>query len=109
MQQHCIGIAAFFISLTAAWAKPPTNLYWGDTHQHTGNSFDVFLFGTPNATPDIAYRFAKGLPVVNPTTGTRWQLSVPLDFLVVADHAEALGTVQQLLLALLGTAEGGGR
>jgi len=67
-----------------------TRLYWGDTHVHTSYSFDVYLFGTFNATPDTAYRFARGLPVVSPVTGTRWQLSRPLDFLVVADHAEVL-------------------
>ncbi len=73
-----------------------TNLYWGDTHLHTSNSFDVYLFGTPTSTPDTAYRFARGLPVVNPTTGTRWQLSTPLDFLVVADHAEMVGAVPRI-------------
>jgi hypothetical protein len=71
-------------------------LLWGDTHQHTSNSFDVYLFGTPSSTPETAYRFAKGLPVINPTTGERWQLSRPLDFLVVADHAEALGSIPRL-------------
>ena len=74
----------------------PNKVLWGDTHLHTSNSFDVYLFGTPNSTPDTAYRFAKGLPVVNPTTGTRWQLREPLDFLVIADHAEALGSVVRI-------------
>jgi len=74
----------------------PTQVLWGDTHNHTGFSFDVYLFGTPNSTPDTAYRFAKGEAVINPTTGTIWQLSRPLDFLVVADHAEMLGTMPLL-------------
>lgn len=73
-----------------------TKLLWGDTHLHTSYSFDVYLFGTFSSTPDTAYRFARGLPVVNPATQTRWQLSRPLDFLVVADHAELLGTVPRL-------------
>ncbi|NVK40310.1 MAG: DUF3604 domain-containing protein [Oceanospirillaceae bacterium] len=82
----------------SAWpeAAYPEQVYWGDTHLHTSNSFDVYLFGTPNSTPDTAYRYAKGLPVINPTTGTRWQMSRPLDFLVVADHAELLGSVYRL-------------
>ena len=71
----------------------PTRVYWGDTHLHTSMSFDVYLFGTPNSTPETAYQFAKGFPVVNPATGTRWQLREPLDFLVIADHAETLGSV----------------
>jgi hypothetical protein len=73
-----------------------TQLLWGDTHLHTSNSFDVYLFGTATSTPDNAYRFAKGQPVINPVTGTRWQLSTPLDFLVVADHAEALGAIPRV-------------
>ena len=74
----------------------PTQVLWGDTHNHTGFSFDVYLFGTPNSTPDTAYRFAKGEAVINPTTGTIWQLSRPLDFLVVADHSEMLGSMPRL-------------
>ena len=76
----------------------PTRVFWGDTHNHTGYSFDVFLFGTPGSTPDVAYRFAKGERVINPTTGTAWQLSRPLDFLVVADHAEMLGSIPRLFV-----------
>ena len=73
-----------------------TRVYWGDTHVHTGNSFDVYLFGTPTADWDTAYRFARGLPVINPTTGTRWQLHTPLDFLVISDHAEMMGAMPRL-------------
>lgn len=88
-------LLAGLLSLPAP-AEVPTTLLWGDTHNHTSNSFDVYLFGTPNATPDTAYRFARGLPVVNPTTGTRWQIDTPLDFLVIADHAEMIGGMPRL-------------
>ncbi|QCK15438.1 DUF3604 domain-containing protein [Mangrovivirga cuniculi] len=71
--------------------NPLKDVYWGDTHNHTGNSFDVFLFGTPNSTPETAYRFAKGEEVESPTSGRPMKLTEPLDFLVVADHAEMLG------------------
>ncbi|ETN93967.1 DUF3604 domain-containing protein [Zhouia amylolytica] len=81
------------IGTTSVPANPLRNVYWGDTHNHTGNSFDVFLFGTPNSTPEIAYRFAKGEEVESPTTGKPWKLSKPLDFLVVADHAELIGSI----------------
>ncbi|WP_224485540.1 DUF3604 domain-containing protein [Robertkochia aurantiaca] len=74
-------------------SNPLKEVYWGDTHQHTGNSFDVYLFGTPNSTPEIAYRFARGEEVTSPTTGETWQLSKPLDFIVIADHAELLGSI----------------
>lgn len=81
------------VNSSAIKENPQKDVYWGDTHNHTGNSFDVFLFGTPNSTPEIAYRFARGEKVVSPTTGKPWQLSKPLDFLVIADHAELLGSI----------------
>jgi len=68
---------------------------WGDTHLHTSYSFDVYLFGTPASTPEGAYRFARGEAVTSPTTGETWQLDRPLDFLVVSDHAEALGSAKR--------------
>jgi hypothetical protein len=67
----------------------PTNVFWGDTHLHTANSADAFAFGT-RLSPDDALRFAKGEEVAS-SSGMHAQLSRPLDFLVVADHAEALG------------------
>ncbi|MEJ2299589.1 MAG: DUF3604 domain-containing protein [Woeseiaceae bacterium] len=89
--------AAAAVSETASSAATyPTRVFFGDTHNHTGNSFDVYLFGTPNSTPDTAYRFAKGEKVANPTNGEDWQLTTPLDFLVVADHAEMIGTMPRL-------------
>jgi len=90
------AFAATLALLPALVVAETTRLYWGDTHLHTGNSFDVYLFGTPNSTPDTAYRFARGLPVISPTTGVRMQLTRPLDFLVVADHAEAMGAFPRL-------------
>ncbi|WP_440875177.1 DUF3604 domain-containing protein [Thalassotalea sp. PLHSN55] len=92
------------VSTVAATAKKqdekqtsyPTEVFFGDTHNHTGNSFDVYLFGTPSSTPDTAYRFAKGEKVKNPATNTDWQLKTPLDFLVVADHAELLGAMPRV-------------
>ena len=90
------AIAVASASASASAQAAGTKLYWGDTHLHTSYSFDVYLFGTFAATPDTAYRFARGLPVVSPATQTRWQLSRPLDFLVVADHAEVLGAMPEL-------------
>lgn len=98
MPIHMLALA-LVVCLGAAIAPAraaETRVYWGDTHLHTSYSFDVYLFGTVAATPDTAYRFARGLPVVSPVTQTRWQLSRPLDFLVVADHAEALGSMLKL-------------
>jgi hypothetical protein len=69
--------------------KYSQNLYWGETHLHTTYSTDSGLFGT-RLTPDAAYRFAKGEEVVS-NLGVRTKIIRPLDFLMVADHAENLG------------------
>jgi len=73
--------------------NPNKNLYWGDTHLHTNYSSDAFLFGTIMASPDEAFRFAKGEVMTYPPTGKKIKINRPLDFLVVTDHAEGLGTM----------------
>ena len=65
------------------------NVYFGDTHLHTSYSTDAGLFGA-TIGPEEAYRFAKGYEVTS-SSGTKTRLERPLDFLVVADHAENLG------------------
>ncbi|WP_303810647.1 DUF3604 domain-containing protein [Sandarakinorhabdus limnophila] len=67
----------------------PDRPLWGDTHLHTANSVDAFGFGV-RLGPEEALRFARG-EEVTATTGMKAKLSRPLDFLVVTDHAEALG------------------
>jgi len=67
----------------------PDNVYYGDTHLHTSYSTDAGFFGN-RLVPDAAYRFAKG-EVVTASSGLKTNLLRPLDFLVVADHAENLG------------------
>ncbi|MBV1886959.1 MAG: DUF3604 domain-containing protein, partial [Parvibaculaceae bacterium] len=68
-----------------------TQVYFGDTHVHTALSGDAFIFGNHSATPDTAYRYAKGIPVVHPYHKAKVQLRTPLDFMAVADHAEYMG------------------
>src|SRR5215472_12101583 len=72
----------------------PNRVLWGDTHLHTANSFDAAAFGN-TLGPEPAYRFARGEEVVS-STGQRVRLSRPLDFLVIADHAEGLGGIAEL-------------
>jgi len=73
----------------------PTQVYWGDTHLHTGNSLDAGAFGA-RLTPVDAYRFALGEELTS-STGQRVKLSRPLDFLVVADHSDNMGFFPQLV------------
>ena len=72
----------------------PTTVYWGDTHVHTALSGDAFAMGA-RLTPDDAYRFAKG-ETVRANGGEEVRLRRPLDFLMVADHAENLGVLPRL-------------
>lgn len=65
------------------------NLYWGDVHSHTNLSFDAYIFGN-RLTLDQAYEMARGEAYTNPV-GEVMQLSRPLDFVAITDHAEGFG------------------
>jgi len=67
----------------------PNRVYFGDTHLHTSYSTDAGMIANTLGPAD-AYRFAKG-EVVTSSTGLKTRLQRPLDFLVIADHAESLG------------------
>ncbi len=67
----------------------PNRVYWGDTHLHTTYSTDAGMVGC-RLGPEEAYRFARGEEIVS-NTGQPVKLARPLDFLVIADHAEDLG------------------
>ena len=67
----------------------PSQVYWGETHVHTGLSLDAGLFGNTTGH-ETAYRFARGEEVVS-ATGQPVKLSRPLDWLVIADHSDMLG------------------
>ncbi len=86
----CLGWA----SNTAEAAE--RRLLWGDTHLHTSYSFDAFLNGNHTADPETAYRYARGFPVIHPYNRTRVQISTPLDFLVITDHAEFYGGIRDI-------------
>ncbi|MFZ1367171.1 DUF3604 domain-containing protein [Sphingorhabdus sp.] len=70
-------------------AEYPDRVYFGDTHLHTSYSVDAGMVGD-RLGPDEAYRFARG-ETVTASLGHKAKLRRPLDFLVVADHAESMG------------------
>ena len=78
-----------YVERTVADSNFAEGVYWGDTHLHTSYSADAGMFGN-RLGPEEAYRFARGEEVLT-SHGLRVRLIRPLDFLVVADHAENLG------------------
>lgn len=70
-------------------ASASKNVYSGDLHVHTNISSDAYLFGN-RMDMDTAYRIAKG-ERANSRTGERIELTRPLDFAALTDHAEGFG------------------
>jgi hypothetical protein len=102
------------LSLLAASVAPAvsaqeTELLWGDLHLHSSYSTDAWATGNRSVTPDLAYRYARGLPITHPTTGAKIEISQPLDFLALTDHAENTGvdTLVERADELLSSTEGG--
>ena len=67
---------------------------FGELHLHTGQSFDAYSMMGTRSTPDEAYRFARGEPITY--LGQTVQRPRPLDFTAVTDHAEFMGTLNQV-------------
>jgi hypothetical protein len=67
----------------------PNRVYFGDTHLHSSWSTDAGMAGA-TLGPDAAYRISRGEEVTS-HLGWKVKLIRPLDFLVLADHAENLG------------------
>ncbi|MFT6051588.1 MAG: hypothetical protein ACI9B9_001231 [Halioglobus sp.] len=67
---------------------------FGDTHVHSSFSFDSYISQQRNSPWD-AYRYAKGeaitLPDGNGNYVVKAQISRPIDFTVLTDHAEYFG------------------
>ena len=92
----------FSVNVEAQAAEPyspyvgqdfPNNVYFGDTHLHTSLSFDAYGDGNTTKAPEDAYRFARG-EQIDGHDGVPVRMSRPLDFIVIADHAEYMGVVQ---------------
>ncbi|MEZ5572149.1 MAG: DUF3604 domain-containing protein [Halioglobus sp.] len=78
--------------------EPLKRPFFGDLHVHTRYSLDASTQGT-RTTPAQAYLFARGARIgIQPWTAEgkpqrSLQLSRPLDFAMVSDHAELIGEV----------------
>ena len=72
-----------------AFRTYPDRVLFGDMHIHSNLSPDAGLLGTSLSAADV-YRAARGETVTS-NTGQPFRLVRPLDFLVLTDHAEAMG------------------
>lgn len=72
-----------------------TEVYFGDTHVHTGLSGDAGGGGT-RLLPRDSYRFARG-EQVNSNTGQPVKLSRALDFYMITDHSDGMGAITDML------------
>lgn len=78
-----------------AGKKFPTKVLWGDTHLHTNLSLDARAFGV-TVSPEDAYRLARGEEITT-SHGEPIRLSRPLDWLVIADHSDGLGAMDEVV------------
>lgn len=73
----------------------PRNVYFGDTHVHTGWSADAGMDGAI-LTPEDAYRFALGMEVTS-NSKQKAKLERPYDWFMVTDHSDGMGTINQIV------------
>jgi len=76
--------------------NPLKNVYFGEQHLHTRNSFDAFTAGVTQ-TWDDAYNFAKGKEIALSTTGEKMKRRTPYDFVAITDHSEYYGVLKELI------------
>jgi hypothetical protein len=75
-------------------ANPLKNVYFGEQHLHTRNSFDAFTAGV-SATWEDAYNFAKGKEIKLSTTGEPMKRRTPYDFVAITDHSEYYSVLKE--------------
>ncbi|MEP4051198.1 MAG: DUF3604 domain-containing protein [Litorimonas sp.] len=79
------------IEQTAGY-NPSKNVYFGDLHIHTKNSFDAYIFNV-RTTPADVYRFASGDTLKHPAGFDITLSGPPLDFVAATDHGAYMGVV----------------
>jgi len=93
-------LGAFGTALVADAGKvkvnPEKDVFFGTTHGHSNWSIDAFGLGNQKAGPEDGYRFARG-EAVSHMGGAKVQLKMPLDFFMMTDHSEMMGTAPMLM------------
>ena len=75
--------------------NPLKEAYFGDTHVHTGWSFDAGLDGA-TLTPTDAYRYAIGEEITS-NSGIKTRISKPYDWFMITDHSDGMGTINEVI------------
>lgn len=75
-------------------ARHATNVYWGESHLHTGLSLDAGLWGNTIGL-DETYQFARGKQITS-STGIPVKLARPLDWAIITDHTDLMGFATDL-------------
>ena len=92
-----IAMALGSSPLFAQESNPEKDVFFGTTHGHSSWSIDAFGLGNQNAGPEDGYRFARG-EAVSHMGGPKVKLKQPLDFFMMTDHSEMMGTPPMLTL-----------
>jgi len=105
--QHQVGITTSEETFTQSYGGTAYSPYaqrgfatfplWGETHLHTGYSMDAALFGN-RTLHETAYRLARGEEIIA-SSGQPVKLGRALDWLVIADHSDMMGMVQDVFKA----------
>ena len=75
--------------------NPLKNIYFGEQHMHTQNSYDAYAMGVRQTWAE-AYEFAMGNTVKLSTTGEKMKRKTPYDWVAITDHAEYYGVFLSL-------------
>jgi len=95
----CVSLTSF--PALADDSKPAADpwkrqVFFGEEHMHTRNSFDAFTAGVTQTWED-AYRFAMGEEIELSTTKQKMKRRTPYDFVAITDHAEYYGVLKDLI------------
>ena len=89
-----LGVTPLLTAGAQGAERDKDKLVFGTLHGHSSWSIDAYGLGNRSG-PDKAYRFARG-EEVDDTSGNAVKLKLPLDFFMLSDHSEMLGTAPKL-------------
>ena len=78
-----------------AQAPADRQVFFGEQHMHTQNSFDGFTVA-PHQTWEDAFRYGRGEAITLTYNGVTIQRRTPYDFVAITDHSEYYGVLKQL-------------